>query len=152
MQNELQARAAHNAEVQKRAAQSMAEIGITPEFINRFVDTFYAGIRIHQTLGPVFNDHIKDRWADHLARMKQFWSALAFKTGDYGGRPVQAHMGVHGISPELFPQWLQLFHRTLDESDASQEAKHWFGATAERIARSLTLSLFYNPALDAPKG
>jgi hemoglobin len=26
----------------------------------------------------------------------------------------------------------------------------WFMATAERIARSLTLSLFYNPALDDP--
>lgn len=34
--------------------------------------------------------------------MKQFWTAIAFKNGSYGGKPVQAHLGVQGMSAELF--------------------------------------------------
>jgi len=39
---------------------------------------------------------------------------------------------------------------TLDDIAPNPEAKAWFMATAERIAKSLTLSLFYNPAIDDP--
>lgn len=63
---------------------------------------------------------------------------------------MQAHLGVANMSPELFPKWLGLFAATLDDIAPNEEAKAWFMATAERIARSLTLSLFYNPALDDP--
>jgi len=59
-------------------------------------------------------------------------------------------MRVANMTPDLFPQWLSLFADTLDDIAPSEEAKAWFMATAERIARSLTLSLFYNPALDDP--
>jgi len=46
--------------------------------------------------------------------------------------------------------WLALCGRTLDDLGASAEAKAWFMATAQRIARSLVLALFYNPAFDDP--
>ena len=62
----------------------------------------------------------------------------------------QAHLGVANMTPELFPKWLSLFSQTLDDVAPTPEAKVWFMATAERIAKSLTLSLFYNPALDDP--
>lgn len=151
MSNELSGRAANSAAIQQRAAEHMAAIGVTPELIEALVDTFYARIQSHETLGVVFGNHIEDRWAEHLARMKEFWKALAFKTGNYSGRPVQAHLKVEGITPELFPQWLRLFSSTLEDIEASPEAKEWFYNTAERIAKSLTLSLFYNPALDDPR-
>ena len=151
MSNDLSARAANSAAIQQRAAEQMAKMGVTPKLIDTLVDTFYARVQSHETLGLVFGNHIEDRWAEHLALMKEFWKALAFKTGNYSGRPVQAHLKVKGISPELFPQWLQLFYNTLDDIDASPEAKEWFYNTAERIAKSLTLSLFYNPALDDPR-
>ena len=82
--------------------------------------------------------------------MKRFWSAVAFKNGAYGGKPVQAHLGVQNMTPDLFPQWLELFSKTLADIAPGQPAHDWFMATAERIAKSLTLSLFYNPALDDP--
>lgn len=63
---------------------------------------------------------------------------------------VQAHLGIAQMTPELFHQWLALFSKTLDAVAPSQEAEIWFMATAERIAKSLMLSLFYNPTLGDP--
>lgn len=151
MQSDLEGRAAHSAEIQMRAKEQMAAIGITEQLIDDLVERFYAKIKEHETLGAVFNQHIQNRWPEHMTKMKQFWTALAFKTGSYGGKPVQAHFGVQGISSELFPQWLHTFHLTLEDSNISDEAQQWFYSTAERIAKSLTLSLFYNPAFDDPK-
>jgi hemoglobin len=152
MQSDLIGRAANTAEIQRRSKEQMAAIGVTPETVEELVDAFYLRVQRHETLGPVFNAHIQDQWPEHMAQMKLFWIALAFKTGSYGGRPVQAHMRVVGITPDLFPQWLQLFRLTLEERNLSAEACDWFYTTAERIAKSLTLSLFYNPAMDDPRG
>lgn len=148
---DLTGRAAHSALIQARAAEDMVRRGITPEVIERVVDIFYGKIRDDALLGPVFNNHIKENWPEHLRRMKLFWNALAFKTGQYGGKPVHAHIGVRGIEAQLFPVWLDLFQQTLEENITSPEAKEWFYTTAERIARSLTLSLFYSPANDDPR-
>ncbi|MNT79652.1 hypothetical protein D3C72_2190060 [compost metagenome] len=82
--------------------------------------------------------------------MKAFWASVAFKNGAYGGKPVQAHHGVAGVTEGLFIEWLALFDQTLVDMEATDEARAWFMATAERIARSLVLALFYNPALDDP--
>lgn len=152
MTEELVARAAHRAEMTQRAATEMARLGVDPAFIDRLVETFYGRIRTHETLGPVFEARLAGRWPEHLAKMKSFWNSVAFKTGAYGGKPVQTHLGVEGTSPELFQQWLALFGQTLDELTDNDEARAWFMATAERIARSLVLALFYNPALDDPAG
>ena len=150
MNNDLQARAANLAGIRERAEAEMRNIGIDAEFIDRLVETFYGRIRAHPRLGPVFDGRLSGRWPDHMEKMKRFWSSVAFKNGAYGGKPVQAHLGVEGISAELFPEWLALFSATLADIAPSNEARDWFMATAERIARSLTLSLFYNPALDDP--
>ncbi|CAD0209919.1 globin [Agrobacterium tumefaciens] len=150
MQYQIAGRAVHNAEIQDRAEKAMAEIGVDAAFIDLLVETFYGRVLEHQTLGPVFDARLAGRWPEHMARMKQFWTAIAFKNGSYGGKPVQAHLGVQGMSAELFPQWLALFSVTLDDIAPSRKAHDWFMETAERIARSLTLSLFYNPAMDDP--
>lgn len=151
MSEDLQARAAHSMVTQQRAAENMARIGIDPAFISTLVETFYRRIREHETLGPVFDNRLSGRWPEHMETMKSFWSSVAFKTGTYGGKPVQAHMGVSGMSADLFPQWLSLFAGTLDDIAPTRQAHEWFLHTADRIARSLTLSLFYNPALDDPE-
>ncbi|AHK00146.1 MULTISPECIES: group III truncated hemoglobin [Rhizobium/Agrobacterium group] len=150
MQDQIAAKAAHNAEIQNRAEKAMAAIGIDAGFVDLLVETFYGRVLEHPTLGPVFNARLSGRWPEHMARMKQFWAAVAFKNGGYGGKPVQAHLGVKGMSAELFPQWLALFSATLDDIAPSPQAHSWFMETAERIAKSLTLSLFYNPAMDDP--
>ncbi len=125
-------------------------MGIDVAFISQLVETFYLRVREHEALGPVFDNKLAGRWPEHVEKMKSFWSSVAFKSGAYGGKPVQAHVGVSGMSADLFPQWLTLFSQTLDEMAPTSEAHCWFMQTAERIARSLTLSLFYNPALDDP--
>lgn len=150
MQDQIAGRAAHNAEIQDRAEKAMAEIGVDAAFVDLLVETFYGRVLEHPTLSPVFDARLVSRWPEHMARMKQFWTAIAFKNGSYGGKPVQAHLGVKGMSAELFPQWLALFSATLDDIAPSRKAHDWFMETAERIARSLTLSLFYNPAMDDP--
>lgn len=150
MNDELQGRAGHIAAIRERAEAEMKAIGIDDAFIGKLVDTFYGRILAHPELGPVFDARLSGRWPEHMAKMKSFWSSVAFRNGAYGGKPVQAHAGVANMTPELFPKWLELFAATLDDIAPTQEAKAWFMATAERIARSLTLSLFYNPALDDP--
>ncbi len=150
MSDELRGRAARAAAIAERAEAEMKAIGVDEAFISRLVDTFYTRVLAHPELGPVFDARLSGRWPEHMRKMNSFWSAVAFKSGAYGGKPVQAHVGVPGITPELFPKWLELFAATLDDLAPTHEAKAWFMATAERIARSLTLSLFYNPALDDP--
>ncbi|MDE1996855.1 MAG: truncated hemoglobin [Rhizobiaceae bacterium] len=150
MDNELQARAAHVAGIREKAVAEMARIGVDEVFIDLLVETFYGRIQAHPRLGPVFDGRLAGRWPDHMEKMKRFWSSIALKNGAYDGKPVQAHLGVEGMAPDLFPEWLALFSATLADIAPSQEAKAWFEATSERIAKSLTLSLFYNPALDDP--
>ncbi|AEH79985.1 Globin-like protein [Sinorhizobium meliloti SM11] len=150
MSDELKGHAVQSAAMRERAEAEMKALGIDEAFIGKLVDTFYARVLAHPELGPVFDARLSGRWPEHMEKMKSFWSAVAFRSGAYGGKPVQAHLGVANMSPELFPKWLGLFAATLDDIAPNEEAKAWFMATAERIARSLTLSLFYNPALDDP--
>ena len=150
MESELQGRAAHVAAIRERAEADMKAIGIDAAFIDRLVETFYGRVLAHPELGPVFDARLSGRWPQHMAKMKSFWSAVAFRNGAYGGKPVQAHLGVASLTSDLFPKWLDLFSATLDDIAPNAEAKAWFMATADRIARSLTLSLFYNPAVDDP--
>jgi hemoglobin len=143
-------RLSHFAAIRARAEADMHALGITQEFIPLLVETFYGRVRAHPELGPVFEGRLGGRWSEHMAKMKRFWSAVAFKDGGYNGKPVMAHQGIEGINPPLFQTWLGLFSATLDDIAPSPEAKAWFMATAERIAKSLVLSLFYNPADDDP--
>jgi len=150
MDNEIQGRAAHVAAIREKAEAEMKEIGVDEAFISKLVETFYGRVLAHPELGPVFDARLSGRWPEHMDKMKSFWSAVAFRSGAYGGKPVQAHLGVANMTHDLFPKWLSLFSSTLDDVAPTPEAKDWFMATAERIAKSLTLSLFYNPALDDP--
>ena len=150
MNEDLVGRAAHLDGIRQKAEADMAAIGIDQALIDRLVDRFYGRIRSHGRLGPVFNDRLQDRWDDHLGKMKRFWGAIAFKSGAYGGKPVQAHMGIDGMQQALFEDWLALFRQTLEDTVPEEKARQWFLATAERIAKSLILSLFYNPVMDDP--
>lgn len=150
MNSVLEARAANSAAIRHRAEIEMAAINVTPELIRNVVQTFYERVLAHPQLGPIFAARLAGRWPEHIERMVSFWTSIAFKTGAYGGKPVQAHSGIDSMTPELFPQWLELFATTLAETVPNEEARAWFMRTADRIARSLSLSLFYNPALDDP--
>ncbi|WFR95418.1 group III truncated hemoglobin [Rhizobium tumorigenes] len=152
MTNELQGRAAQIAAMRERAEADMLRIGIDMAFIDQLVEEFYQRIQVHPRLGPVFEARLSGRWPEHMEKMKRFWSSIALKTGAYGGKPVQAHASVEGLVPEMFPEWLGLFAATLADIAPTPEARDWFMTTAERIAKSMFLALFYSPANDAPAG
>jgi len=151
MVEKQQGRAAYNAVDSEYAIAEMNSMGISAFSIGLLVDTFYARVLTHSELGPVFDAKIAGRWPDHMEKMKSFWSAVALRNGGYGGKPIQAHLGVANMTPELFSQWLALFAATVDDVFPTEEARTWFKTAAARIARSLTLTLFYNPALDDPR-
>ena len=127
-------------------------IGISEEFIDRLVETFYGRIRADAVLGPIFEKAIRDRWSTHLAKMKEFWSSIAFVNGRYSGKPMQAHAKLlPELQPSHFGIWLRLFRETVEASAPTPEAAAFFISRSERIAESLQLGLFYRPDQAAPK-
>ena len=113
--------------------------------IETLVRTFYGRIREDDMLGPVFARVIGEDWEPHLAKMMDFWSSAMLKSGRYNGRPMPAHMKLKDVTPAHFDRWLALFEETVDEV-CSPEAAPGFKERAHRIAGSLQLGMFFNPA------
>ena len=121
----------------------------TDEEIDRLVETFYARIRQHHRLGPIFEAAVgPGGWPEHLAKLKDFWSSVLNTSGRYKGQPVAAHHSVEGITEGLITPCLGLFHMTCAELfDAPRAAI--IGQKAERIAATLKLGLFHKPGAAA---
>ena len=117
---------------------------VTDDHIVILVDRFYDRIREDAELGPVFEDVVAGHWDKHLTTMYWFWSSVMLKTGTYHGSPMQAHMRVPGLRPDLFPRWLTLFEQTVTEMFEPEPAGR-FLERANRIAESLKLGLFFRP-------
>lgn len=146
-----------SAEDRRREIQAKAEsLGIDEAYIALLVERFYERVREDSVLGPIFETAIKDNWGPHLARMKDFWAAVALNAGRYSGKPVPAHMNLVNrvnLTPGHFPIWLALFQRTLEETAPSPAATAYFMERAERIAQSLQFAIFGPPELaGAPLG
>lgn len=103
--------------------------------IHRLVHDFYAEIREHEKLGPVFNNLITD-WDTHLATMVDFWSSLLLRTARYSGSPMIKHGRIPNLSAELFEEWLALFAKTTAQHP-NQALATQARAYSQRIARSL---------------
>jgi hemoglobin len=114
---------------------------ITEESIRILVDTFYDGVRKDDILGPVFEQALHGRWAEHLPRMVDFWSTILLGSGRFQGNVFGKHMALSGIAPQHFVRWLSLFKATatrLYEPQAANEILE----IADRIAGSLQLGYF----------
>ncbi|MEQ9694849.1 group III truncated hemoglobin [Shimia sp. SDUM112013] len=106
---------------------------ITPEEISRVVTAFYARIRQHPDLGPVFAAHIPgDAWPVHEAKIAAFWRNAILKERGYDGQPMRVHLQTPEIQPEHFAQWLGLFDEVLTETLPPETAQA-FSALAHRI-------------------
>lgn len=68
------------------------------------VRNFYASLRIHPTLGPIFAAHVES-WPAHHARLTEFWALQTGGPSQYRGRLLHAH-AVLGLRPEHFEMWL----------------------------------------------
>ena len=134
---------ARRAEIQRRANT----IGIDEAYISLLVDEFYRRIRSDETLGPIFEEALGDRWDYHLPRMKSFWASVALNAGTYSGQPVPAHKKLSRVQQSHFQTWLALFRQTLQDTSPTLEAVDYFMERANRIAESLQLAMFGFPGL-----
>lgn len=133
---------AQAARARRRAEAEAA--GVDDAFISDLVDRFYARIRDHAVLGPIFARHIAD-WPPHLARMKAFWRSVLHNSGEFSGNPMQRHTAVHEAGTALgeaeFAQWLTLFYATSADLAAERglapDAARGINKRARMIADSL---------------
>ena len=108
---------------------------ITRTEIERVVREFYALIRQHPGLGPVFAVHVDD-WDMHEATVADFWANAILHERSYDGSPMEAHVKAGNVRPGMFDPWLKLFHTVLQSELRPDQAAAWFDL-ATRIGRSL---------------
>ena len=109
------------------------------------VSSFYKKVRADKTLGPFFNDVIKD-WDEHLDRLTTFWESSLFLKTKYYGNPLEAHVKVdkdnnNSITELHFGIWLNLWYQTIEElfeGDYAENAKR----RARKMGTFLYLKIF----------
>ena len=123
-------------------AREIAErTGLDAPRIERFLRAFYGAARKDDLLGPAFAG-VAD-WDGHIATLARFWGSVALMSGDYHGRPMQAHAHL-ALTPAHFSRWLALFERVARAELTREGAEHML-ERARRIARSLEMGLLPLP-------
>jgi len=107
------------------------------EGILAFIKPFYADVRQHAALGPIFNKKIED-WPAHMNRIAAFWARQMGGPSEYDGGFAGAHTRL-GIPPDLVEKWLELWDfncaRSLDEPEKTEVSAlaHQLGSNLQRI-------------------
>lgn len=112
-------------------ANPLARFEITAEEISRVISVFYARVRAHDVLGPVFAAHVTD-WPEHEEKIAGFWRNAILRERSYSGNPMRVHVSRPDVKAEHFPLWLGLFHEVLRAELPERTALQW-GALADRI-------------------
>ncbi len=115
------------------ATAPIARFDVSAEEISHVVGVFYARIRAHEVLGPVFAAHIAaDGWPAHEAKIAAFWRNAILLEKGYSGNPMRVHVSTPDVKAEHFPLWLGLFAEVLTAELPEREARAWM-ALADRI-------------------
>lgn len=114
-------------------------IPVTPAQIDRVVSVFYAAVRRHEVLGPVFAAHVAD-WPAHEARIAAFWRNAILHERGYDGNPMQVHKDAGDVRADHFDHWLMLFDATLRRELPPEAALAW-SALAHRIGAGLRMGV-----------
>jgi len=112
---------------------------ISQDQIARVVATFYACVREHPALGPVFAAHITD-WPAHEAKITRFWRNAILHERVYDGNPLAAHRAAGNVRLGMFSVWLGLFDSVLKLELPADTATEW-SALAHRIGRGLMFGM-----------
>ena len=121
----------------------LTRVAIDEAMIEKVVARFYARVRVHPVLGPIFNSSISRDpalWQAHEAKVTRFWRNVLLRQPVYSGNPMLAHAGVSDIDPAHFAIWLELFDQVLDETLPPALAASW-SRLAHRIGRGLSMGL-----------
>lgn len=112
--------------------------------VSLLVRSFYAKIRMHESLGPIFNGVVQD-WESHLERLTDFWEMILLQSGPGAGKfsPVPVHKEVdaktgNAITQLHFGNWLELWFSTLDTYFEGKHADY-----AKEHARNMAHILFF---------
>lgn len=112
---------------------------ISEDQIAAVVTEFYAVVRTHPGLGPVFAKHVRD-WPAHEDKIIRFWrNAILFDRG-YHGNPMIVHMAAGDVRAPMFEVWLGLFESVLRRELPEDLAQSW-SALAHRIGRGLRMGV-----------
>lgn len=116
---------------------------VTHDQIDRVMASFYARVRRHPDLGPVFNAHIGTTdtlWEAHVAKIAAFWRGALLGEPGYDGFPMPVHVQSDDITPALFAPWLALLDQVLGEELDEDTAARW-SALAHRIGRGFRMAM-----------
>lgn len=115
--------------------------------VDFLVRRFYDQIRVHDTLGPIFNEVVKD-WDTHLIHLSDFWEMILLQSGPGAGKfnPTQVHREVdaavdNSIEQAHFGNWLEVWFSTIDryfEGETANFAKEH----ARRMAHMLFIRIW----------
>lgn len=119
---------------------------ISAEQIDEVVARFYARVRQHAELSPVFFASIPnepERWEHHEAKIARFWRSAILHERSYSGNPQHMHAMRPMIKPGHFALWLGLFDEVLEEVLPADLAASW-SALAHRIGAGLRMGVEAN--------
>lgn len=95
---------------------------------------FYADVRQHTEIAPIFAAHITD-WPAHLEKIADFWSGATGGPAHYRGPMPMKHVPL-GLEERHFQAWLGLWSRHCQARLAPAEASDLI-AIAETIGERL---------------
>lgn len=131
--------------IQREAAASPLYQRIGAEAgLRRLLTAFYADIRQHSVLGPVFNSRIAD-WPAHISKVSDFWARQTGGPSAYGGGFARAHLSL-GIGPEHLQHWLDLWDFNCRRHLGPLEADEMV-ALARHVGQQLTRILAGRPGI-----
>jgi hemoglobin len=99
---------------------------------------FYADVRQHELIGPIFNRQIDD-WPSHLEKIGSFWARLTGGPSDYSGQMPAKHLNL-GIDAQHFNAWLQLWRFNCSSHLKEPEAQEMIGLATKLDAGLRALS------------
>lgn len=112
---------------------------ITAAQIDAVVAEFYAVVRTHPGLGPVFAAHVRD-WPAHEAKIARFWRNAILFERSYDGNPLMVHRNAGNVHGPMFEVWLGLFESVLRRKLPADLAQAW-SDLAHRIGRGLRMGM-----------
>lgn len=109
---------------------------------------FYADVRQHAEIGPIFATHI-DNWPAHLEKIADFWSGVTGGPAVYAGAMPLKHVSL-GLEERHFQAWLGLWARHCRARLAPAEADDLIAA-AETIGQRLRQIVAFHAGRPKPE-
>jgi hemoglobin len=115
------------------------------EGLARLLHHFYADVRQHTLIGPIFNRQIED-WPAHLEKIGSFWARLTGGPSGYSGAMPMKHFNL-GLEARHFTTWLQLWSFNCSARLPAAEAQEMI-VMAQAIGRRLKSIIGVEPSSD----